>query len=62
MIWIKLEDISFLVINSMISISIPGIASIILAVMIKYINFEILYTELWVYQFFTGIKIEFSEI
>jgi hypothetical protein len=29
MIWINLEDLSFLIINSMISVSIPGIPSII---------------------------------
>jgi len=34
-------------INSMISLSTPGIASIIQAAMIKYVYFDILYTELW---------------
>jgi hypothetical protein len=41
-------DISFLPINSMIAIAIPGIPKIIQAVMIKYIYFDIFYTELWI--------------
>jgi hypothetical protein len=43
-----MQDISFLPINSMIAISIPGIPSIIQAVMMKYIYFDIFYTELWI--------------
>jgi hypothetical protein len=40
-------DISFLPINSFIAITLPGIPSIIQAVMIKYIYYDIFYTELW---------------
>jgi hypothetical protein len=32
----------------MVSISTPGIASVIQAVMIKYAYFDILFTELWI--------------
>ena len=48
MLWIQIQDISFLPINTMIAISIPGIPSIIMNVMIKYIYFDIFYTELWI--------------
>lgn len=62
MVWFRLEDISFLVINSMLSISIPGIPSIIQAVMIKYMYFDILYTELWIDRFLTSIGIHYDQI
>jgi hypothetical protein len=47
-LWIKMLDISFLPINSMIAITIPGTPYIIQAVMIKYIYFDVFYTELWI--------------
>jgi hypothetical protein len=47
LIFYQVEDLSFLTINSLISISLPGITSKINAVMIKYIYFDILFTELW---------------
>ena len=47
-LWIQMLDISFLPINSLIAIPIPGIPYIIQAVMIKYIYFDVLYTELWI--------------
>jgi len=47
LIFYQVEDLSFLTINSLISISLPGIPSKINAVMIKYIYFDILFTELW---------------
>jgi hypothetical protein len=62
MVWINLEDLSFLIINSMISVSIPGIPSIIQAVMIKYIYFDILYTELWLNKFMTRMGLDFNTI
>jgi uncharacterized membrane protein YhdT len=46
----------------MISISIPGIPSIILAVLIKFIYFDILYTELWMPQFMTDIGLDFDNV
>ena len=51
LLWIQLCDLSFLTINSFISMSTPGIASVIQAVMIKYAYFDILYTELWLEEF-----------
>jgi hypothetical protein len=55
LLWIQLCDISFLIINSMILISTPGIASVIQAVMIKYAYFDILFTELWLEDFMATI-------
>jgi hypothetical protein len=57
MAWMQLEDLSFLTINAMIAISTPAIPSLIQSVMIKYIYFDILYTELWFDQFMGGIGI-----
>ena len=61
-IWIQFEDISFLVINSLLQISIPGLPSTILGFLMKYIFFDILYTELWNPQFMSGIGIEFDKV
>jgi hypothetical protein len=47
-LWSQMLDNSFLPMNSFIAISIPGIPKIIQAVMIKYIYFDIFYTELWI--------------
>ena len=47
-LWNQMLDISFLPMNSLIAIAIPGIPSIIQAVMIKYIYFDVFYTELWI--------------
>jgi hypothetical protein len=61
-IWIQFEDISFLVINSLLQISIPGLPSTILGFLMKYIFFDILYTELWNAQFMSGIGIDFDKV
>ena len=55
LLWVQLCDISFLTINSMISMSSPGTASVIQAVMIKYAYFDILYTENWIDDFLASI-------
>jgi hypothetical protein len=61
-IWNQFEDISFLVINSLLQISIPGLPSTILGFLMKYIFFDILYTELWNAQFMSGIGIDFDKL
>lgn len=48
MAWTQILDISFLPINSMIAITIPGTSSSIQTLMINYIYFDIFYTEFWV--------------
>ena len=60
MLWTHMLDISFLPINLMIAISIPGIPSLIQAVMIKYIYLDILYTELWIEQLMEFIGIPYA--
>ena len=55
LLWVQLCDISFLTINSMISMSSPGTASVIQAAMIKYAYFDILYTENWIDDFLASI-------
>ena len=42
----------------MIAISVPGVPSIVQAVMIKYIYFDILFTEFWLSKFMTKIGID----
>jgi hypothetical protein len=55
-------DISFLPINSMIAIKIPGIPYIIMTVMMKYIYFDIFYTELWLDESMENIGIHFDRL
>jgi len=62
MFWIKLEDISFLAINSLISISIPGVPHTIQAMMIKYIYFDIFYTEFWMADFLKIMGLDLNSI
>jgi hypothetical protein len=46
----------------MLSISVPGIPSIIQSVMIKYMYFDILYTELWIDIFMSKIGIDLYQV
>jgi hypothetical protein len=62
LLWIQFEDVSFLVINSLLQISIPGFPSTILGFLMKYIFFDILYTELWVAKFMGGIGVDFGSM
>lgn len=59
LIWNQLEDISFLTINSMISISIPGLPKIIMSVIMKLIYFDIFYTEKWYPEMMYGLGLNF---
>jgi hypothetical protein len=62
LVWSQLEDLSFLTINSMIAISIPGIPSSIQAVLIKLIYFDILYTEMWMPKLMSEIGLDLDSI
>jgi hypothetical protein len=44
----------------MLSISVPGIPSIIQGVMIKFMYFDILFTEYWIEKFMRKIGIDFD--
>jgi hypothetical protein len=61
-LWSQMLDISFLPMNSFIAISIPGTPSTIQSVMIKYIYFDIFYTEFWIDKFMESIGIPFSTL
>jgi hypothetical protein len=59
-IWSQMLDISFLPMNSFLSVAISGIPKIIQTVMIKYIYFDIFYTELWIDKLMESIGIPFG--
>lgn len=61
-LWMQILDISFLPMNSLIAIPIPGIPSIIQVVMIKYIYFDIFYSELWIDKFMEKLGIPFDDL
>jgi hypothetical protein len=44
----------------MLTISVPGIPSIIQGVMIKFMYFDILFTELWIDNLMSKIGIDFE--
>jgi hypothetical protein len=46
-IWIKLEDMSFLSINSMISMPVPGIVQLINKVIMNFIYVDIFLSDKW---------------
>jgi hypothetical protein len=46
----------------MLSIVIPGIPSIIQVVMIKYMYFDILYTEFWINDLMSSIGIDLDSV
>ena len=46
----------------MISVPIPGIPSTIQSVMIKFIYFDILYTEMWMPEFMTEIGLNTEDV
>ena len=59
-IWMQLEDMSFLTINSFISIMIPGLPNIIMSVILKLIYFDIFYTERWLPQIMKEVGLNFD--
>ncbi len=56
-LWSYLDDMSFLTINTMISMSIPGVAQVIAQVLLNLIYFDILYTEEWLPSFLVSLGI-----
>jgi hypothetical protein len=48
------DDFSFLTINTMISLTVPGIAQLVTSVLINFIYVDILLTDLWLPQLFEG--------
>jgi hypothetical protein len=62
LIWGQLCDLSFLTVNTLIALSPPGTASVIQAVMIKYVYFDILFTELWFDDFMMSIGLNLDGV
>jgi hypothetical protein len=62
LLWVQLCDLSFLTINSMISLSTPGIASVIQAAMLKYAYFDIMYTEFWLEDFLATLGLYTDQV
>ena len=60
-VWGKLEDLSFLTINSLISIVVPGIPGKIQSALINLIYLDIFYPEEWFpdfMQYFFNLNLE----
>lgn len=62
MIWMNFEDFSFLMIITMISISVPGIAQIIQQVLVNFIYLDLLVMEKWMPQVLDWINGDRSQI
>lgn len=46
-IWLHFDDISFLMINTLISLSVPGITQIVQQVIVNFIYLDLFMTEKW---------------
>jgi hypothetical protein len=46
------DDFSFLTINTLISMSVPGIVQLVTSVLINFIYVDILLTDLWIPEIF----------
>ena len=55
-IWINLEDMSFLSINSMISMQVPGMVQLINNVIMSFIYVDIFLSDKWLPQLFYGLE------
>ncbi len=51
-IWNMFDDFSFLTINTLISLSVPGIVQLVTSVLINFIYVDILLTDLWIPKIF----------
>lgn len=50
--WLHLDDMSFMLINTLISIAVPGVVQLVLSVLINFIYIDVLFTDYWVPQLF----------
>jgi hypothetical protein len=46
-VWGYLEDVSFITVNSLISISVPGLAQIFMQLILNLIYVDLLMTDKW---------------
>ncbi len=52
-IWGSMNDMSFLTILTLISISVPGIAQVVQAIILKFLYLDIMMTEEWLTPWIT---------
>ena len=50
--WNCLDDLSFVLINTMISMPVPGIVQMVQAVLLNFIYLDILLTDYWIPKLF----------
>jgi hypothetical protein len=55
-IWIRLDDMSFMSINSMISMPVPGMVQLINNVVMSFIYVDIFLSDKWMPQLFYGLE------
>jgi hypothetical protein len=55
-IWIRLDDMSFMTINSMISMPVPGMVQLINNVVMSFIYVDIFLSDKWMPQLFYGLE------
>lgn len=56
LIWGILNDLSFMINLTMISITIPGVASSVMSIVLEFIYLDILQTDKWLTPYFTQEK------
>jgi hypothetical protein len=60
-LWGSMNDMSFLTILSLISITVPGIAQTIQAIILKFLYLDILMTDEWFYPIILKEEEDFLE-
>jgi hypothetical protein len=55
-LWNQLEDISFMSINSLIALPVPGMVQLINAVIMNFIYVDIFLSDLWMSELFYGVE------
>ena len=55
-VWINLDDMSFLSINSLISMQVPGMVQLINNVIMSFIYVDIFLSDKWLPQLFYGLE------
>ena len=60
-LWGSMNDMSFLTLLALISITVPGIAQTIQAVILKFLYLDVLMTEDWLYPMISKEEIELED-
>ena len=59
LIWSNLDDFSFMMINTMIGMKVPGVGNLIQEVILNLIQVDILMTNKWLFDVFTYLNIDY---